>query len=478
MDKKTLSALAIIIAVLMGLVLVAAVLGGGLSKTVQKSYESTKADFSKAKQNLEKLKQTYESKRKKYPDYLAQIDKQENITGFFDKAEESLAKAQQSFDSEITPLYKKDKKKDNVKISADLKTVKSLVTEVTTNVDWASKRLDSVISYRENYQKYVKNAQVDYDHIKNRTFYALSEKVKQAQTDWPEKKSDLDNRLKNFQQLFSDADQAYQYVQAENDKGDNIDYVLLGNNADRLAQIKTQMDKSSDELSKLVDQLYVSYDKKLTDMEIREGMDVEFYHTYKVMKVDKDDQATNTDASEKVTETVYKANENNLGMVIESKPKGKYNFEATKKPTPPGYNYVGNSHYGRWERDQYGHRHWRYHSHYSYYPLFFYGSGYRSRYIYYDDWHSYRTYNSYGRTYYGMGRDGSSLYGTKGSYTKTSYANSKYYKSSGYSSSKYKSSGGSYKGSRYSSSSSSSTSKSSSSYRGSSYSRSKSSGGK
>ena len=97
-------------------------------------------------------------------------------------------------------------------------------------------------------------------------------------------------------------------------------------------------------------------------------------------------------------------------MVIASKGK---DGKVDDSRYPPGYQYVGDSRYGRWRTDNSGNSFWEW---YGKYAMMSHVFGMFNRPIYRTDYDNFRDYRSSGRDYYGRGN----VYGTNGSYTKTS----------------------------------------------------------
>ncbi len=128
-----------------------------------------------------------------------------------------------------------------------------------------------------------------------------------------------------------------------------------------------------------------------------------------------------------VTEEIFDANENNLGMTIISKPYGQYEEKVSKVAFPPGMDKVGNPRYGRWETGPDGRRRWSFLETYAFYHLMFGGR----RYYYYDNWSGWRR-DYYGkRPYYGPASD-PNRYGTYSKATRQRYAGSTFAKSGGF----------------------------------------------
>ncbi|MCW3805005.1 hypothetical protein [Plebeiibacterium marinum] len=142
----------------------------------------------------------------------------------------------------------------------------------------------------------------------------------------------------------------------------------------------------------------------LLDMDSRSNG---YYHQYQVI-VEKPDTVVAKDTDwEKVSDSFFASNVNNMGMEIASKKNGK----LSKVASPAGYNhYVGNEKYGHWvQRD--GGSFWEFYGRYAFMSSMFNMMTYPVRRSYWDDYYG----GYYGRRAY-YGPSGSNMYGTR-SYT-------------------------------------------------------------
>ena len=151
------------------------------------------------------------------------------------------------------------------------------------------------------------------------------------------------------------------------------------------------------------------YNIILEDMNTSGSIFPQFYHKYKVIIGEK----TYYSDWEKVPESYYRQNENYLGMALMSKTEDGY---VTKTPSPPGYQYVGNSRYGEWRTDSSGNSFWAFYGQYMFMTQMF---SMFSRPIYRNDYTTYTQYRDSGRPYYGS----SNQYGTNGTITKQTNKN-------------------------------------------------------
>lgn len=147
----------------------------------------------------------------------------------------------------------------------------------------------------------------------------------------------------------------------------------------------------------------------LEDMTTKGSLFAQFYHKYRVTIGEK---IYYTDW-EKVSESFYRQNQNYLGMSLISKTADGY---VTQTPSPPGYQYVGNSRYGEWQNDSSGRSFWAFYGQYMFMSQMF---NVFSRPMYRNDYNSYTQYRDSGRPYYGS----KNQYGTNGTVTRKTNKN-------------------------------------------------------
>lgn len=149
-----------------------------------------------------------------------------------------------------------------------------------------------------------------------------------------------------------------------------------------------------------------SYSIDLEDMDEKGSFFKSYYHKYRIVQ---GERTGITDWIE-VPKDYYQRNENFLGMTLLSKKEGQYNTSVG----PPGYNYVGDKQYGKWERDSGGNSFWAFYGKYALISHLLGGSR-----VYRTDYNTYRDYRRQGRPYYGRNKQ----YGTGGRLTKSQKPN-------------------------------------------------------
>ena len=149
-----------------------------------------------------------------------------------------------------------------------------------------------------------------------------------------------------------------------------------------------------------------TYSVVLDDMREEGDFFKSYYHTYQVIIEEK----TTKTAWREVSEKYFQRYAPFLGMTIWSKKDGK----EGESIGPPGYEYVGDSKYGRWNRDSSGQSFWVFYGQYRLISDLLGGGR-----IYRGSYDTYNNYRTQGRPYYGTRNQ----YGTGGSITKAQKPN-------------------------------------------------------
>jgi hypothetical protein len=457
MDKKTLTTLAGVMILLIILVFAVDTLMGGLPGSVETLYVQEEGEVAAAESRISRDRAQVENLLAQEKDFLAPFADRESWTPRLDQARQEITEMKAILEERAQPLMAKNDSEDAQMLQDHLYRIRSGRTAALKESGAVAKRAADLIRFKEERPAMVEKALQDFKAMDLSALAALRTTATQASSDWPEKKADITTRMAVFLELELQAAQSHAFVVAENKKSDGeVDFDKLVNHCEALNKGKTSFVQSRDNITSLLGQLYVSWDKILEDMEIREGAEVVFYHTYKLIKVDRENKSASENKVQQVSKELYLRHEKDLGMTLESKAKGFYDFEAVKKTSPPGYNYVGNSHYGRWEQRS-GGSFWIFYGQYAFMRNLFWGSSYYHP-VSRTSWNGYRTSRDQGRTYYGRDSSGRSQYGSKGTMAQTKYKGSKYTSKGGYAGTQFKRSGGSYRGSKYASKSSRSSS--------------------
>lgn len=162
---------------------------------------------------------------------------------------------------------------------------------------------------------------------------------------------------------------------------------------------------------------YPEYSVVLEDMKEEGNFFKNYFHRYKIItgrrEKGKEEMVVESAETEwyPVSESFYRRYENYLGMTVLSKDAEGKIIDVAQ---PPGYQYVGDSRYGRWRTDERGNSFWEFYGKYMFMRTLF-GMGTRT--IFQRDYDTYRQYRRANRPYFGPKRE----YGTYGENTKKTY---------------------------------------------------------
>lgn len=461
MDQRTLTYLAGGIVALMLIVLIVAPAGGGLDKALRARAEVEIQNFDRehkqvavAKKEVDKALETEPALFKaqgydtRWPDRFAEIKKRLNT-------------ATQNRDLIRSLVAENDEEKSG---QVEEAIEKLAATRLAAMAEAANmqKRAKQLLQFKSELGDHIKRMESNYQAVKSRDLSKLEMMVGKASSDWPEKQNDLKRRLTVLTDAVKGAEQAWQSTQAAReaaaDKNASVEHLTeLIKAVNQLDTYRAALDNAQKDLPKRIDQLNWSWDKILADMEIREGLEVTFHHTYKIIKtraLAPEGEVAEQDISEHhqtVSKSKFESMEENLGMAIEHKDTGKYDHEAERSTQPPGYAYMcppsqQRNRYGSWEQRG-GTSFWVFYGQYAMMRHLFWGPSYR--YVTPGDYGGYYRSHQAGTTYYGRDVMGRKRYGSNGSVTRTNYSSSKYARSNGFRNSRYVQSGRKYRGTRY-----------------------------
>jgi hypothetical protein len=314
------------------------------------------------------------------------------------------------------------------------------------------------IDRKQHLPEEIRQMEQSYTAIHAFDFGPVTAAVMRAETDWPEKKTDLEGRLAALKGIAGRDEDLWQTsagVRREAASADtaNVDYGRLLTDAEELKSDAASLPQKSSELQSLTGQLYDSWDKVLVDMEVR-GIGANRAWDQRIRTVRTHGGSTTSQEQwVGVSQAAYDAMRNDLGMAIEHKPTGKYDFEAEHVAQPAGFAYVaplsqGSNQYGYWEHRD-GQSFWVFYGQYALLRDLLFNHSYRP--LPSDEWEEYRSYRTRGQTYYGHDAEGTPKYGSSGTATQERYSGSTYARSGGFRNSPYASKSGGFRNSPYAS---------------------------
>lgn len=344
-----------------------------------------------------------------------------------------------AYAKEVKPLLEKDAYGDAGDLMARLARINADLGELHKAPAAAVERVRKILDYKKNHAELVAAAR---QAVSGATGLAddpvLTSGLRESIDRYPEARAALEKKMAalraDLERLNTDAPRLEALVAAT-----PVDYVAVGTLADALVAAGKRARATRAALLSDFAELRRSVDKILVDMK-EEGSPPRYYHQYKFIE----DGVARDSGWVAVTEATYRAHVDHLGMTIYSKPEGVLEEDAITVASPPGFAYVGNPRYGRWEGTG-NDRFWVFYGQYAMLRDLFWGPGFYTpvTYLEFDDWDDHRRKR---KVYYGRQRQ----YGTRGTFTRRRYAGSTFLvrRASRSSSTSYRS-GGSYRGSRY-----------------------------
>jgi hypothetical protein len=462
MSRNTLRFLAVLLTVL--IVIVAFSAFDHLPASVRAQIDSERSALAAAQNQLEAAQRNFTGQQQSHAALFRNLAPSQQVPGRFAQISSGLASAGQQM-TELTRLEKQGHYQDRQRAEALLASVRGVENTARSQTAAIQADVNGWIERSQNLPAEAQQMERSYQAIHAFDLTPLKTAVARAATDWPEKKADLDTRLASVTGIVSDSDAVWQSTAAARGQAakppPDFDTGVFLSAADRLKTDADLLPKRAAEVQALSGQLYDAWDKILVDMETRgHGSDRTWQQKIRTVRTHLADATAKTGTTSSgdqwvaVSQPTYDAMRNDLGMAVEHKSAGKYDFEADRVAEPAGFAYMappsqGSNQYGYWENRD-GQSFWVWYGQYALLRDLLFNYSYRP--LPRDDWEGYRTYRDRGESYYG--RDygsGAPRYGTSGTATEQRYSGSNYARNGGFRESPYASRSGGYRNSPYAS---------------------------
>ena len=378
----------------------------------------------------------------------------------FQHASETLQSANQDME-ELTRLEKGGHHRDQPQVESLLFQERELRSSALHEAQGIQKEADQWLERKRHLPEALQAMEADYQSVHNFDLSSVKNTVSRAETDWPDKKADLDARLAAVTGIETQADQLWASSaplrrQAASGDTTGLNWGALFAAGDEWKKDKASLSDAAADLQSRTGQLYDSWDKVLVDMKSQDTGGRSLYEQ-KIRTVRTHQCSTTSDEQwVQVPQPTYDADRNDLGMAIEHKPAGKYDSEADKVAQPAGFAYMappsqGSNQYGYWDHRDGGQSFWVWYGQYALLRDLLFNRSYRP--LDRSEWEDFRNYRSRGETYYGRDFESGDApkYGSNGTSTQRSYSGSDYAKRGGFQDSPYASHSGTYRNSPYAS---------------------------
>jgi hypothetical protein len=428
-----------------------------LPGSLRKQIDAERAALTTAQNQIRADQDTVTREVQSDPALFRNLTASQPWPGGFQQAGNTLQSANSDM-SELTRLEQHGHRRDQQPAEALLAHERSLRNSAVNQASAIQTDAAQWIGRKQRLPEEIQQMAQSYTAVHAFDFGPVTAVVMRAETDWPDKKADLETRLAALKGIVSRDESLWQTSadvrrQAASSNTGNLDYGTLLTAAEELKSDSASLPRKSGELQSLTGQLYDSWDKVLVDMEVRgSGSNRAWDQKIRTVRT----QAGATTSQEQwvgVSQVTYDAMRNDLGMAIEHKPTGKYDFEAERVAQPAGFAYIaplsqGSNQYGYWEHRD-GQSFWVFYGQYALLRDLLFNHTYRP--LPSGEWEEYRSYRTRGQTYYGNDAEGAPKYGSNGTATQERYGGSSYARSGGFRNSPYASKSGGFRNSPYAS---------------------------
>jgi hypothetical protein len=460
MSRSTLKFLAVLLGVLIVVVFFANL--DGLPRSLRSQVGQERSALAAAEKQLHATQDAVLANLRSESDLFHAIPASQEWPGQLSKSLGDIQLASHEME-QLSALEKRNRRQDRQQLETLLAHEQGLRTTALAEATGIQKEAAHWVDLKRHLPEEVQQMERDYASIHGFDLGPVTAALQKAGADWPEKARNLDKRLAEVRDVAAQGESAWQSsvegrrLAAAGDLA-HLDFAALVAADNALKTAAAALPVETKKLEKHSAQLYVAWDKILVDMEVRGGN----RHSHKIRTVQthladasaKTGEVTSDEKWVDVSQAVYEAHKNNLGMAIEHKPAGKYEAEAELVAQPAGFAYIappaqGSNQYGYWEHRG-GGDFWVFYGQYALMRDLLWNHQYQP--LDRGDWEGYRTYQSRGQTYYG-GDPGASQsaprYGSQGSATQNRYSTSTFAKGGGFKDSKYATKSGSYGDSKY-----------------------------
>ena len=459
MSRSNLKFLAVVLSILILVVIMAGF--DNLPRDLRKQIDAERSQLASAQTGIRSAQDAVVRELQSESALFSGIPSSRQYPERFEKAAALLTSAGRDMD-QLSLLEKQNRRQDRQRVETLLAQEGAERSNAAAGASGVRQEADHWVDLKQHLPTALSEMERDYRTVHDFDLAALSATERKAATDWPEKKADLDARLAAASDLSAQGERAWQSSaearrQAASGNYAGLDFGVLFGAADQLKTAAADLPPKAAEVKALSAQLYYSWDKLLVDMERRGSGSKEYQQKIRTVRTQLADASAKTGATSSdenwvaVSPSIYDAMRNDLGMAVEHKPAGKYDFESDRVAQPAGFAYMaplaqGRNQYGYWDHSG-GRDFWVFYGEYALMRDLLFNHNYRP--IERGDWEGYRGYQTRGQTYYGNEGGAGQRYGTQGSTTRQTYSGSSYAKGGGFKNSPFASKPGTFRDSPY-----------------------------
>jgi hypothetical protein len=354
MDRRSLGILAITLIVLMGIVAVAGLdnLPRELRSTVQTAATRLETDRGRFDQNRAAVERALAAE----PDLF-----RTQAAGWrerMSKAGVRLGDANAQLTT-LRALAETNRREDREKVEQGLSRFDSARAEALRETEQLRRDAERWLGYKRDLPRHLEAMRTGYETVHAWDAAAAAPAAQKAMLDWPDKRGDLQRRIDALAEVKKQAESAWENTaetraRAEAQDWAAVDYAALFAGAERVQMSVGQLQEGAKTLDALAGQLYVDRNKMLLDLDDDSG----FRQRVRVVETKFPDatlqsgQTNQQERWETIDESRFRGLSDNVGMVVERKPAGKFDSEAERTAQAPAYAYVAPpgqaNQYGSW----------------------------------------------------------------------------------------------------------------------------------
>jgi len=291
--------------------------GGGLPKDIKKNAKALPDAIEAAQKDIKINRSQFESLKKSAEfQPIVPYAQKENWDQMFVRAEETMARANDLYKKDLTPLVKKNKPDSAAQVLVQTKRINQVIQEGRQLARGPIERFSRIRQAMENTNTIQKEAGVTREKISSMVTGLAAGSVAKASKQFPDAVSEIDARFAPFLKIQQDTKNRFQIIEQEyfshKSKG-NADYAAFIDNADSLSRDFKTLEQTLPVLERDLGQLYESYTKVLQDMR------QEFFVTIKRESWDENSDYYNPKSAvfqRQVTPSVYEAlDENDIEVI-------------------------------------------------------------------------------------------------------------------------------------------------------------------
>lgn len=258
----------------------------------------------------------------------------------------------------LQPLAAANRRTDRPQVEQGLTRLNSLRSEATQAAERVRQEVDRRLAWKRDLPRQLAAMRTNYEALQAFNAEGATAPAQKAMADWPAKRDDLQRRVQALGELKTQGERAWE---ASTDARQlaaagsfaALDFERLFASAETLNANARLIRERANEVNGLAAQLYTASDKVLLDLDEDNPRQRVRHVVTRYPDVSlANGQVTSAEQWEPINNVRVAYLKDNVGMVVERKPAGRYDSEADRTPQTPGHAYVAppgqSNQYGSW----------------------------------------------------------------------------------------------------------------------------------